>query len=754
MGNILDLVLVNDPLIMHECKVTEPLGSSDHEIVDFSLVLPHSSGSEEPRSSHHEYVYDFEKTDYTSFNRYMNCISWSDIFTDYVDVNDLWNRLSSVLNTGIEYFTPIKKINQLSRKHGKIYPLFIRQLMRKKRSIWRLYKQNRTENLKAKYDKIKKKCMNAVYAFVKQREDRIVDSGNLGMLYKYVNGKLTCKSGIGILKKADGSLIHEDQPKADFLNSYFSSVFVQDDEKKCHLSRRTNAQLTDISFTPDVVKKHLKKLKTFTSPGPDGVPARLLKELASTISFPLSYLFSESFRKAKIPDIWRAAIVSPIFKKGLASEVGNYRPVSLTCIICKVMESIIRDVLLSFLLNENLITKHQHGFLKRHSTCSQLLECVNDWTITLNARNTADVIYLDFNKAFDSVVHTKLMTKLLSYGISGNLHDWLRDFLANRTQTVRVGKEYSSYVNVTSGVLQGSVLGSILFLLYINDIIDVFGGKLFVKLYADDVKIYAEINDLNDASDIQLGLNNLQKWCDQWQMSLSVKKCFVLRIGNYGHLPSNYSIEGTVLPFSDMVNDLGVSVDSKLRFSSHYHQMVAKAYQRSSMILRCFVSREPKLLYRAFTSYIRPILEYCSPVWSPIYKTDIRLIESVQRSFTRKLSGFVHIPYEERLRILGAESLELRRLKNDLVTMYKIAYGFLDVSTDLFVFRNDSSTRGGIMKILKPQSTNNVRAHSFACRNVNAWNSLPEHVRCATSVGVFRKLLKTCKLQPFLIVHV
>jgi len=250
----------------------------------------------------------------------------------------------------------------------------------------------------------------------------------------------------------------------------------------------------------------------------------LLFNVASTLAQPLSLLFTASLDLSAIPDIWKAAVVTPVFKKGSPTAASNYRPISLTCIVCKVMESIIKDKLIAYLLEKKLITKQQHGFLAKHSTCSQLLECVNDWTIELNVRHSVDVAYIDFQKAFDSVVGSKLGHKLISYGISGSLLDWLSAFLSDRVQTVKVNNRFSDYVSVKSGVPQGSVLGPVLFLLYVNDLVDLFGPGLTAKMFADDVKIYAVINDVNDTVTFQAGLDALDAWSIDWQLPISLNK--------------------------------------------------------------------------------------------------------------------------------------------------------------------------------------------------------------------------------------
>ena len=328
----------------------------------------------------------------------------------------------------------------------------------------------------------------------------MIDSDNVGNFFKYVNNKIVVKSGVAPLKDSNGILITDDRSKADVLSNYFGSMFTIDDNLiKCDSISTDDVmytlhKLSDINFNIDGVYRILHNLKAKSSKGPDGYSAMFIKNLASSIAFPLTILFNESFCAGIIPSVWKQALIIPSFKKGLASDPNNYRPISLTCICCKVMESVVKEQTLTFLLKNNKITKQQHGFLARHSTCTELLESTNEWLLKLNSRSSVDVIYIDFRRAFDSVVHSKLLYKLHNIGIEGKLLCWIAEFLSGRSQSVIIGESVSNSVPVISGVPQGSVLGPLLFLVFINDLCDVFGPDIKIKLFADDAKIYMSIS--------------------------------------------------------------------------------------------------------------------------------------------------------------------------------------------------------------------------------------------------------------------
>ena len=278
---------------------------------------------------------------------------------------------------------------------------------------------------------------------------------------------------------------------------------------------------------------------------------------------------------------------------------------------------------------------------------------------------TVDVADIDFSKAFDSVCHSKLIRKLEVFGIGGKLLFWIKDYLSDRTQAVKVANKLSSFCSVRSGVPQGSVLGPLLFLVYINDLVEVFGNFLMVKLFADDVKIYVVVDNDTKVAVLQEDLNKLQIWSEKWQLILSSHKCSVLHIGNKNNnsVYHSYNVNNVQLIDNTATVDLGVIIDGKLRFDKHIANIVSKAHSRAALIRRCFKSRDSCLLFRAFTVFVRPLLEYCSPVSNPHHHCDIEKIESIQRRFAKYIGGFKKLSYRERLLRLNAETLESRRLK-------------------------------------------------------------------------------------------
>ena len=298
----------------------------------------------------------------------------------------------------------------------------------------------------------------------------------------------------------DSVTVDNSMVKANILNEYFASVFTKEPNGDfCELEQRDIDEQSQIHIRKLEVKKLLKELKTCKSPGPDGLHPRLLHELANQVYLPLSIIFEALMKSIRIPTQWKIARVSAINKKRNRKLASNYRPVSITSIVCRVLETIIRNFMVEFLVSNNLLSDFQFEFVKGRSTILQLLNVLNDWTNSLE--NKFDCIYLDYQKAFDSVPQKRLISKLRSYRFNLVIIRWVENYLRDRSQYVKINGEQSQWRPVTSGIPQGSVLGLLLFLIYINDLPKYVNSTIY--MYADDTKIYREIREKHDREILQ-----------------------------------------------------------------------------------------------------------------------------------------------------------------------------------------------------------------------------------------------------------
>jgi len=483
----------------------------------------------------------------------------------------------------------------------------------------------------------------------------------------------------------------------------------------------------------------LCNLNPTKSPGLDCVHPRVLKECHEELAYPISVLFNLSIQAGKLPDLWKLAQVTPLFKKGDKKDSSNYRPVSLTIVLCKVLESFFRDAILDHMNRNKLFCDNQHGFRPQRSCVTQLLEVIEEWTDILDRGGNIDCIYLDFAKAFDTVPHQRLLRKIYAYGIKGNTYSWISNFLSNRKQQVRLGNSNSSWMDVKSGIPQGSVLGPILFLLFINDMPRVVNSV--IKLFADDTKIYREISSEDDCKALQTDLDSLAAWSDSWQLRFNPSKCKCMHLGKCNpnvtyHISDNS--EDIVVDSVASEKDLGVLFDNDLKFSPHIQQKVKKANQTLGMVKRAFDCLDKEVFIPIYKSLIRPHIEYASVIWKPYLKKDIIAIESVQRRATKIVTGLKDLTYEERLRQLGLPTLAYRRDRADMISLFKIMNNYDNVVIDTIKVAEPSSTRGHNLKLQKSRFSTRYGQHRFSTRVCNPWNSLTQGAVTASSVNSFK----------------
>jgi hypothetical protein len=502
--------------------------------------------------------------------------------------------------------------------------------------------------------------------------------------------------------------------------------------------------MDDLNITEDDILKRLQKLKVNKSPGPDLLHPKLLQETRECIAHPLWMIFNKSFSTGVVPNDWKSAEVTAIHKKGSRAERGNYRPVSLTSICCKVFESVIRDHIMVHILVNDMLSKKQYGFAKGRSTMLQLLHMLDSWTSYLEEGGQVDAIYTDFEKAFDKVPHRRLLSKLEVYGISSSVIIWIEDFLKNRVHRVRVNGSYSRWGQVTSGIPQGSVLGPILFLLYINDLPLHCEGDSEIYLFADDAKIFKHIVEAADCALLQRGLDALQEWSRKWLLSLNIKKCRIVSFGRNPDTSTEYFIQGDneaiKLARETKITDLGVILDDKLTFYEHLHTKVNKAFSMIGIIKRNFQHLSVSGFVLIYKSMVRSHVDYCNSVWAPYRKGDIEELETVQRRATKILPALRNLPYTERLRQCKLPTLSYRRIRGDMIEVYKIITGKYDssVAPSLPVVGRNVVTRGNDLRLAASRTKYDLRKYFFTNRVVNVWNSLPNYVVKAETINTFK----------------
>lgn len=468
---------------------------------------------------------------------------------------------------------------------------------------------------------------------------------------------------------------------ADFFKTNFQPGHQPiDDQLLDNVKSAIDFEVFAISET-DIISG-LSSLKESTKLDIDGISAHFLKKCSSSICVPLAYIFNYSLKIGKFLEGWKICSITPVYKSGPKGDICNYRPISKLSNISKLFEYVVYSHI--FLSVSPILTESQHGFIKNRSTVSNLLVFANHCLTGFEMGYQVDTIYLDFCKAFDKVLHSILLLKLEKIGFHPIFLRWIKSYLLNRRCFVYFDDCKSDLYIATSGIPQGSVLGPLFFILFINDITNCFHYARCL-IYADDVKIFLNVKNLLDTLLLQGDINRLFSWCELNKLPLNISKCFFLPFSRRTRLvDSNYDINNHLLSKVDKVLDLGVLFDSKMNFRSHIDYILPKAYS-----VLAFIKRNSKDFLNPYTrkilyvSFVRSRLEYASLVWNPFYKIHCDRIERLQRKFIKfallSLNYSEPIPpYISRCRLIHLETLSNRRAKSSVLFLYKLVAGVID----------------------------------------------------------------------------
>ena len=734
-GNILDLVISNIPDRVNSTQDLGKLGNSDH-----CIILTEVEGSIPTHIPSHS-VWNFRLARFDEMRKALRAVPWKEVLTQ--DMETDWHTFKSTLMDLCNKFIPQKTIKELKQ------PPWLRreslQLIRQKRAAWISYRDNKRpadlQRFKELQKKVKKSVSNAKHRYELQISKNA--KSNPKLFFSYLSKKKKNKIQVGPLKKEDGDLCYDDKGMAEVLNKQYSSVFTDEDPNlPPNPPPKTCPNMSEIHFTPYMVTEVLKQIKNSSSPGPDEISQRILKETAQEISLPLSLLFNKSMRSGCLPKDWKKANVIPIYKGGSKGEPANYRPISLTSVVVRVMERIIKEKMMRHMKTNGLINPSQHGFLPKKSTTTNLIAYLDYLTKRLDEGNPVDVLYLDFAKAFDKVPHKRLLQKLKCYNFSHEAVTWIENWLKDRQHRVLVNGTCSDWEDVISSVVQGSVLGPILFVIFIDDIDTCLGPREgIIPKFADDTKVAKVVKDDQTAKEMQDTISNLEKWCEKWGMKFNTLKCCILHFGRH-NAKYEYKMNGQVIKSVTSQKDLGISITDNCLPSNQCALAAKKANQILGQINRSFSCKTKDIMTQIYKVFVRPHLEYAIQAWSPWHKKDVAILEKVQHRATRRMSD-VHGSYPERLRQLDLTSLEERRIRGDAIEVFKYVRGFLDIDSKTLFAQSHSEhpkTRHqhSFMPLSVPRANLDLRKNFFSVRGAKLWNILPSAIRESTTVNRFK----------------
>ena len=736
MNNTLDLFFTTNPTLINKTSTAPPLShDADHDIVlvdlDTRAAIPKQTNTS-------RFIYS--KADWIGMETELS----SYVLIDG-SVQERWDHFEGAIIAAMKKNIPYKPT--ASPRHKPWVTRELKTLLHMRNRKYKKSRNSKSPTAEIAYKKLKSKCQKLLRKCHNNYRESIFDTENAGSkFWSYVKQKRTDSCSVAPLRE-NGVLVSDSAGKANILNKQYCSVFNPDNRgSEPSKGDSSTPNMPKIEVTDDGVKKLLQSLSLNKAAGPDQISPMVLKNLADVLSKHLSIIFQQSIDTGTVPSQWKTALVTPIFKKGDKHKPANYRPVSLTAVCSKLCEHIIAKSVLNHLDHHNLLSDCQHGFRRNRSCESQLVLFIDELTCAMTEGKQVDAIIMDFSKAFDVVPHGSLLVKLAYYGIRGSTLGWIDSFLNGRTQRVIVDGVQSQLAPVTSGVPQGSVLGPILFLTYINDMPECITSQ--ARLFADDTIVYRTIEDNKDCETLQSDLQSLEAWEAKWGMCFNPSKCETIHITRKKHpLVTPYILKAEELRSTKNSSYLGVSIAPDLSWNNQVAKVAAKGNRALGFIKRNIKSSSREIKTKAYNSLVRPTLEYASSVWAPGYTTLSDTIEKVQRRAARFVCN-KHSRQESvtaMLAELGWDTLEERRNKSRVTMLFKIIHAQVAIPSAKLI-PTTKSTRGNPMKFRKISTRTNYHKFSFFPTAITLWNSLTPHISQITDLDDFKSEVSAMRL--------
>ena len=707
--------------------------------------------------SRHIWLYD--QANYNGLRDEISNTDWDAVKHQNIDTYAK-NVTDSILNTA-KQFIPNKNII-VRQTDPQWLTCKIKKMMRKRKRLYDKYMQSKSETDHSNY----KRFRNKVTTEIRKSKKSVIDK----LSQKLLDTNLQPKDYWRTLKQfikpeqsssipslnADGVVLDDDADKANLLNDYFTQQTTLDDT---HASLpatplENTSTLNSLNLTQAEVQETLKSLNVGKAAGPDSVSNRLLKELAVPLSLPLCNLFNYSLHTGQVPSSWKEANITPIHKKDDPSEVSNYRPISLLNTIGKVLEKIVHKHVFNYLNDNNILTSLQSGFLPGDSTVNQLADLYNTSCKALDDGKEVRAIFCDISKAFDRVWHRGLLYKLRRTGITGSLLSWFSHYLQDRKQRVVLPGIAASWSPIQAGVPQGSILGPLLFILYINDIVEDIRSS--IRLFADDTSLYIIVDDPLDAAvTLNSDLSKIQRWAAQWLVTFNPSKSESLLISRKVNKPYHPPLMMNYQQVSEVTSHkhLGLYFSSDCKWHDHIQAIKKKAWQRINIMRRCKFLLDRKSLQTIYFSFIRPLLEYADVIWNNCTQYESNELEQIQNEAARIVTGATRlVSINSLLTETGWETLSVRRHKHKLTLFYKMRNNLCPEYLSLLVPTNVGSTVGYSLRNANDIRTVNANTqlyfNSFLPSVVREWNELPRHVQDSSTLLTFKNYMNSNTSSP------
>ena len=697
-------------------------------------------------------------------NKFLNDLeqmAWSNVDL-CSDPNDMWHEWKQMFVSCMDKHAP-RKLKRISKKRA---PWITKGLLNKTHRRDLIKKKAISSNDHEMWEQFK--CArNQANNAIKQAKKRYfsdnlkVSKGNPRKTWNLINeltSRNTSKSTNILEIQVDNRTISSPGDMAEAFNDHFTNIgqVLAQEVPSAEVNPEFYLSHTDKAFhlkTPslDVVFNLLRNIDEKKATGLDMIPSKLLKMAASIVTPSLTAIFTKSIITGIYPTEWKMARVTPVFKKGEKSDLNNYRPISVIPVVSNVFEKIVYDQLYQYLNDNQLLSSCQSGFRSLHSTLTALLEATNSWSVSIDNGFLNGVVFIDLKKAFDTIDHEIILRKLSYFGADQATAKWFQSYLSNRTQRCNVNGNLSTASTVTCGVPQGSILGPLLFLMYINDLPNCLRVAA-PRMFADDTSITLSAKTVADLKlAVTSELNNLTCWLRANKLSLNVAKTELMIIGSRQRLNTqceeiNISIDDRTIKRVDHIKSLGLTIDAQLSWSKHVDEISKKVSSAIGALKRVRPFIPTDVAVQIYNALILPHFDYCSPVWDGMSGC---LSDKLQKLQNRAARVITQSPFDTSSNLLLAmlrwEKLSLRRKKQKALIMYKTLNELApDYLQCLFTERhvNDYNLRNLEGKLSLPKPNTNYLKRSFCYSGACLWNNLPQDLKSVCSIGQFKRGIK------------
>ena len=705
-ATVLDQLISNVPDFVRSVRVDPPLSTCDHSIL--STVLNFKIKRD---LAYDRLIWSYKNADFDNFRDLLSNADWDSCFEidDVETANRRW----------CETFLSIARIcipNRVVKVRPSDSPWYTTELHRLKRKVNRSY-----ANIKSNCTPLKwQKYLSTKDNYCKQliKAEKVYNENLTESLGQERNSRKWWSTVKHLLGKGNDSsyppLEHSDKyitdnkEKADVFNNFFISHSSIDDTHATLplFSFLTNFRMNSVIAREDEIGDLLKTLNDSKATGHDGIGPKMLKQAGISVIPSLTRLINLSFAKCTVPSSWKKAQVIPIYKKDNKSDPNNYRPVSILPTISKIAERIVFKHVFNYFRDNNLLTKHQ-SCVPGDSTVNQLVYLYNAFSKALDDKKDVQLVFCDIKKAFDKVWHQGIIFKLKQLGITGNLLGWFEDYLNGRLQRVGIKGQNSDWVSIQAGVPQGSVLGPLLFMVYINDIVDNISCD--IKLYADDTTLYIVTDNLeNGTSLLNSDLEMISRWSKTWLVTFCPNKTEYMHVThkNRNMRPDPPSFQGEILREVEHHKHLGITFSSNLTWNKHISNISKSVSKSLDAMKKLKYTTDRKTLYTIYTSFIRPKLEYGSIIWNDCNQNDGSLLEGLQLDAARIITGAKRGTSHNKIYIeSGLETLTCRRENSQLIQFYKMMHN----KTPTYLTNLTPTSVGESVNIVKLRNNDKLR---------------------------------------------